>query len=386
VLRSDTIYIVIPMDEEGIHLGYLALASSTRGVREARWSSIQTVVSITLVILLLGIPLTVFWLRSRLRPLTRITASLRQIDLENLAERLPFVGHNEFGYLAETIRAMGTKLNFAQREIVEKERLAKELQIARDIQYSILPRQYPSSPRFEFAGTYQSAKEVGGDYYDFIDFDDEHLAFIIADVSGKSLPGMLVMLLTRDIVKQLTHGIRQPADLLCEVNRELFPNIKEGMFVTMLYGLLNKRTGHCVFASAGHNSLVHLEGASGTCRTIKTRGFPLGLVGPAVFAGRIESGEIMLAQDDWLVAYTDGINEAKNDQGQQFGMDRFLNLLQGKRHLRPGELVHATLEEHGAFVGSAPQYDDITLVALKWRGGVGEPAEEASAQRSVGAV
>ncbi|MEW5995683.1 MAG: PP2C family protein-serine/threonine phosphatase, partial [Candidatus Zixiibacteriota bacterium] len=216
--------------------------------------------------------------------------------------------------------------------------------------------------------TYRSAREVGGDYYDFVDFDDESLAFLVADVSGKSLPGMLVMLLTRDIVTKLTRSIRQPAELLSEANRELSLNIKKGMFVTMFFGLLDKKTGCFTFASAGHNPLIKLNGATGKPELIKTHGYPLGMMPAASFDKRIESLETTLAKNDWLIQYTDGVTEARNSTGEEFGMDRFVHLIQSHSSLPPRQLVDKTLSRHRTFVGSAPQYDDITLLAMKWNG------------------
>jgi sigma-B regulation protein RsbU (phosphoserine phosphatase) len=242
------------------------------------------------------------------------------------------------------------------------------LEIAHEIQANILPREYPKTSNFEFAGAYRSAREVGGDYYDFIDIDKDHLGFLIADVSGKSLPGMLVMLLTRDIIVRLAGSIKQPADLLKEVNRELLLSIKRNMFVTMFYGVLNKTTGCFIFASAGHNPLVRLNGQTGESELIKTKGYPLGMIPPEPFDKRIETGRILLLKNDWLIQYTDGINEAQNSDGEEFGMDRFVQVLQSHRLLCPKELSLQTLGRLERFVDSAPQYDDITLVTMKWVG------------------
>ncbi|MEW5994769.1 MAG: hypothetical protein AB1744_10280, partial [Candidatus Zixiibacteriota bacterium] len=161
-LRSDTIYISIPIVENGITLGRLGVASSVRQVVEAQRTSIVTVASITLLMILLGIPLAMFTVHRKLRPVSIITDNLRKIDFESISLDIPVKTRNEFGYLAETLRVMGSKLNVAQRERVERERVARELEIAREIQANILPRDYPKTSQFEFYGTYRSAREVGG--------------------------------------------------------------------------------------------------------------------------------------------------------------------------------------------------------------------------------
>lgn len=363
---SDTMYITIPIEEDVVRLGSLALASSMDAMREARNSNIETVVVITGLFMLIGVPLTVMRLRRKLRPISDIATELKGLDLTTLTSRITHQGKNEIGYLAETLRVMGVKLSQAQAEHLEKERLAREMQIARDIQASILPREYPQSNTFRFAGTYQSAREVGGDYYDFISLDDHQLAFIIADVSGKSLPAMLVMLLTRDIVKRYSHTVHNPVELLSLVNRDLYSNIRPGMFVTMMFGILDTRTGVCTFASAGHNSVLWVDGATGKCRRIKTKGFPLGLVDADTFDKRIERGEIQFRESDWLVLYTDGINEAKNVSGEQFGIDRLIDQVNTYRARTPEDLVNGSMKELEQFVGDAVQYDDLTLLVMKW--------------------
>jgi serine phosphatase RsbU (regulator of sigma subunit) len=261
---------------------------------------------------------------------------------------------------------MGGKLNRARKVLLEKERITRELEIAREIQNNILPREYPGGPGFEFAGAYRSAREVGGDYYDFINIDDNRLGFLVADVSGKSLPGMLVMLLTRDIILRYAHSTADPAELLTRVNRELLRSIKQGMFVTMLYAVLDKRTGRVEFASAGHNPLIKISGATGESDLIKTRGFPLGMIADRMFSERIETGRMNLEKNDRLVLYTDGVNEAQSPEKEEFGMSRLVEAVGEKTVADVESIVDNTLNRLAAFVQTAPQYDDITVLAMKW--------------------
>ncbi len=367
-LNKATIKITVPVTESGIIVGRLGLASSTRQIIEARNSSIFAVASITVLMLVLGIPLTTLILNRKLLPIKQITNALKDISYEDIKLEFPFVSKNEFGYLAETLKAMGKKLNAAQKALIEKERLSRELEIAHEIQANILPRRFPRTDAYEFAGFYGSAREVGGDYYDFIDLGNDYLAFLVADVSGKSLPGMLVMLLTRDIVKQLSQFIHDPGRLLSKVNSKLSTGIKKGMFVTMFYGLLEKRTGRFTFASAGHNPLIKVVSQTGKCELIKTHGYPLGLMSQEKFDQRIETGEMLLSNDDWLIQYTDGINEARNANGVEFGMNRFTKILENNFKSNPPEMVSNAIKQHKEFVGETPQFDDITLLVLRWRG------------------
>ncbi len=373
-MTADTIMISVPIKENDITVGYLGLAASTRQIVTAKKTSIITVASITAIMIMIGLPLTILILNRKLKPIAIITDGLRKVDPDNIAIKIPVTGKNEFGYLSETLRVMGNRLNLAQRQLIEKERFERELEIARQIQENILPKKYPVSDTYEFFGMYQSAREVSGDYYDFIDIDNERQAFLVADVSGKSLPGMLVMLMTRDIIRNLIRREHEPSRLLSLVNGELLQNIKRGTFVTMFFGVLNKNTGAFDFASAGHNQLLISDSVLGTVEKIKTPGFPLGMVPPGQFDKRIETGRIVLKPDDWLIQYTDGINEAQNAAHEEFGMDRFIQLLEDNRRETPQRLVENVLNEHRRFTENLPQFDDITLLVMKWKARVTENA------------
>jgi serine phosphatase RsbU (regulator of sigma subunit) len=367
-VRSDTVYISVSIDEGEIALGSLAVAASALPIKAARSRSIVTVGTITLVMIGIGIPVAVTVLRRKLRPISIITDHLKAVNLHDISINIPVKSENEFGFLAETLRVMGSKLSIAQRELIDKERMTRELEIAREIQANILPRDYPKGPEFELAGAYLSAREVGGDYYDFIEFREDLLGILIADVSGKSLPGMLVMLLTRDIVRKLARQEKEPAKLLSAVNADLMANIKKGMFVTMFFGILDKARGTFSFASAGHNPLIVVRHETGKAEAIKTKGFPLGMVDTDAYEKRIESGLIELSANDRLVLYTDGVNEAQSLAGEEFGLGRFIRIIEKNPDSNAEELVGEVLRQQGLFVGDAPQYDDITLLAIKWLG------------------
>ncbi len=365
-LANDTVRIRVPIRDHQLVVGQLELAASAEPIRVARTQSLITMASVGLAVLLLGLPLTMFLTHRKLRPIATIAEHLQNTKPGDLNIDIPIESRDEFGYLADTLHIMGKKVTDAQLQVVERERMAKELEIAREIQANILPKTFPGNARLESCGFYKSAKEVGGDYFDFIEIDSDRLGVLVADVSGKSLPGMLVMLLTRDIVRQQSRSIGNPAELLCRVNQELLPNIRRGMFVTMFYGVLNHTTGVFDFASAGHNPLLYVAANDHKISQFSPKGFPLGLMPPKQFDQRLTLESLKLKDGDVLVQYSDGINEAQNAAGEEFGMDRFVNSVLHGSNLPVEEIVGGVMAGLDEFVAAAPQYDDITLMALKW--------------------
>mgnify|MGYP006288861475 CR=1 FL=1 len=190
----------------------------------------------------------------------------------------------------------------------------------------------------------------------------------MADVSGKSLPGMLVMLMTRDIVKAAAYKFDSPDKILCEINSALKENIKPGMFVTMFFGIFEKSTSKFRFASAGHNPLIWYDSLKNECKLIKTKGYPLGMMPDNVFSGRIELRQIELSVNDLIVQYTDGINEAQNPDGEEYGLDRFVDSIKASASSDVEVVSNGVLEGLNVFVRNAEQYDDITLLTVKWLG------------------
>lgn len=365
-ILGDTVFLTSPIVVSGVHIGRLGLAASTRQIQAARKNAIVASMWIALALVLLGVPAAVMILQRKIRPVSLITESLQKVNLEDLKIDIPIKSNNEFGYLAATLRAMGDKLSVAQGMVIERERISRELEIARDIQMSMLPRSFPSGRNFQIAGSYTSALEVGGDYYDFLPLSENRLGILVADVSGKSLPGMLVMLMTRDIVKSVYREEEAPDRLLARVNRELLSHIHQDMFVTMFYGVLDLNTGTLQFASAGHNALVWLRGNGTESELIRPSGYPLGMMPAPVFDKRIKAAEIRLSEGDWIVQYTDGVNEALNEREEEFGMERFKDALLASSNRDADQLTSDFMKVHREFVGNAEQYDDITLLAIKW--------------------
>jgi serine phosphatase RsbU (regulator of sigma subunit)/anti-sigma regulatory factor (Ser/Thr protein kinase) len=247
-----------------------------------------------------------------------------------------------------------------QAEAMERGRMEQELKIAGLIQQTLLPKHLPNIDGYEVAAYYQPAREVGGDFYEFIYLEDGRVAFIIGDVTDKGVPAALVMATTRTLLRAAAERLTSPGAVLERVNDLLEPDIPARMFVTCLYALLDPKTGMLQFANAGHD-LPYRAGLNGTDE-LHARGMPLGLMPGMAY----EEKTIQLNPGDTVLLYSDGLAEAHAPDGEMFGFPRVKALLD---HEAPGqELIDYLLAKMADFTGPDwEQEDDVTFVTLQYK-------------------
>ena len=238
--------------------------------------------------------------------------------------------------------------------------LQHQLDFGRVIQESAVPRTFPLDPRFRLFGCMATAWEVGGDYYDVINLADGKYGLVIADVSEKGIPAAMTMMSIRSQIRAAAILRRQPGEVLRDVNELLCGDNDAVMFVTALYAIYDPAGGELNYANGGHNPplLVHRDGNSEVLAL--TGGVVLGVV-PGLDYGQ---ASIKLTPGDAVLLYTDGLPEAENADGEQFGMERLQDVFVGARHADPQEITEVIIEAVGAFVGAAPQHDDLTCLTL----------------------
>jgi sigma-B regulation protein RsbU (phosphoserine phosphatase) len=248
----------------------------------------------------------------------------------------------------------------------EKKRLDHDLEIARDIQRILLPAEAPAINGFEISGINVPARQVSGDYFDYIHVDDERLGVAIADVSGKGVPASLIMAICRSVLRSEAARNPSPADVLQKVNRQLYPDIKEDMFISMAYLILDHgNNGNGVtLARAGHDAPLLYKRQSQSVTPIKPPGMVVGIDSGNVFDRITGDFAVPLERDDCLVLYTDGVTEALNTDGDEFGLNRTIQSLRASATDGPQAIVKRIIEDVRNFTGSLPQNDDITLIAI----------------------
>jgi sigma-B regulation protein RsbU (phosphoserine phosphatase) len=250
-------------------------------------------------------------------------------------------------------------------EANEKKRLDHDLEIARDIQRVLLPAEAPSVNGFEISGINLSARQVGGDYFDYIKVDDERLGVAIADVSGKGVPASLVMAICRSVLRAEAAHNPSPANVLQKVNRQLYPDIKEDMFISMAYLVLDHAHGGVTLARAGHDAPFLYKHSAQTVTPIKPPGMVVGIDSGSVFDRLTVDFAVPLERDDCLLLYTDGITEALNSDGDEFGVERTMQAIRASAKNGAQAVIKRLIDDVRDFIGSHPQNDDITLIAIR---------------------
>ena len=253
----------------------------------------------------------------------------------------------------------------------EKERIGAELNIANRIQADMLPRIFPpfsDRKEFEIYATMTPAKEVGGDFYDFFLTDEDHLGLVMADVSGKGVPAALFMVIAKTLIKNRAQMGGGPAEILTYVNDQLCEGNDADLFVTVWFAILNIKTGKGLAANAGHEHPV-LRHAGGRYELVKYRHSPA----VATMKGmRFREHEFELRPGDSLFVYTDGVTEATNTGNELYGAERLLNAMNRDPEAPPEVLLDTVRQDIDAFVGGAPQFDDITMLGLRYMGAEAE--------------
>ncbi len=291
----------------------------------------------------------------------RINNSLAQITGGNLNVQVNVREQEEFASLSDDINATVDTL---KKFIAEAEsRIDRELEFARQIQHSALPSVFPPYPErrdFDIFASMDAAKEVGGDFYDFYLTDKKHLVFLIADVSGKGIPGALFMMRAKTLLKNLAKSGRGIDEVFNDANRALCENNEAEMFVTAWMGMLNTETGTLQYVNAGHNPPVLLR-ATGAAEFLRARP---NLVLAGMDGTRYRKYEISLAPGDGIFLYTDGVTEAENPEHKLYGEDRLLKAVSDSER-NPVKICEHVRADVDGFAENAEQFDDITMLCMR---------------------
>lgn len=373
------------LHKDGTMAGYVMADIDMNGVVQTRHDFL---LGLSLLLAGLTIALLLFFLiflrKTVVKPIDQLTLSTGAF-IENNKEELatgtarvsvPDIRTgDEVQQLADAFRKMQEDMLAYIRDLMEmtseKERIGAELNVATQIQADMLPRIFPAFPErgeFDIYATMNPAKEVGGDFYDFFLVDEDHLAVVIADVSGKGVPAALFMVIAKTLIKNHAQNRETPGTVFTHTNSQLCEGNDAGLFVTAWMAVLEISTGELSYVNAGHNPPL-LKRKGGRYEWLKSRpGFVLaGMEGT-----RYREGSLRLEAGDRLFLYTDGVTEATDGQQELFGEERLQNTLNGLSGLPVKDLLCGVKERIEAFVGEAEQFDDITMLCMEYTPEKGE--------------
>jgi serine phosphatase RsbU (regulator of sigma subunit)/uncharacterized membrane protein YuzA (DUF378 family) len=362
-------------------IGIFAYAEVSRYITDplTMWNRIYLYITIDLLIIYF-ITVLFLWYSERnitipIETIARIASNYTDGDEEKrdsasvVAECEPFCANrNETGTLAKAFRTMVTDLDAYIENLTavtaEKERISAELGVATKIQADMLPNFFPPFPdrkEFDLYASMIPAREVGGDFYDFFLIDGDHLGIVIADVSGKSIPAALFMVIAKTLINNRARENEAPQDVFMNVNNLLCEGNETSMFVTAWLGILELSTGSLTYVNAGHNPPL-LKRSGGSFEYLKT---PKGFVLAGIENFKYEQLELKLGRYDTLFLYTDGVTEANNPSDELYGEHRLQNILNANSDLPPAKLLPRVKEDIDMFAQGAAQFDDITMLAIR---------------------
>jgi len=313
--------------------------------------------------------------RVLLQPLTKITDEAVRFAAEEVPAETKLTetikNKDEIGKLAGSIDHMEEQVTKYIDELTtataEKERISTELSLATRIQADMLPNVFPAFPdrsEFDIYASMKPAKEVGGDFYDFFLIDHDHLGLVMADVSGKGVPAALFMMASKILIQNIAMTGASPREILETTNNRICQNNQQEMFVTVWLGILDLRTGELKAANAGHEYPV-VTRAEGEFELMKDKhGFVIG----GMEGVRYKEYEIKLEPGEELFLYTDGVPEATNARNELYGTERMMAILNSNRGLEPEKVLETVKADVDRFVGDAPQFDDLTMLCVRYNG------------------
>ena len=341
-----------------VHLG-LRAESVDREVKEAG----QDLLMGSLLGVIIGWAGIVFWSRLAARPIRTLRRRIEQAGSPAVKET-PAVEDEEIARILKVFEETTTKIKIAQQETSQQEWEKREFELAQEIRQALIPKDFPLIEGVQLSSLYKVAREIGGDYFDFIRVVEKNLGLAVADIAGKGVSASLIMSAIRTALRLQARQSTDPVSVLEKVDSFISPEMPKGMFVTMFYGIINLESKEFKCASAGHNPGLLYKAKEKRLLRLNPKGLPLGLnLSQSQLQREVIS--IQLEPGDLLLLYTDGITECRNLSGEQFGSSRLGEFIQAYNNLNCDDLANLLEQRLAEFAGSSDQKDDVTLVLFK---------------------
>ncbi len=355
-----------PHPDDPVKLRHL-VSLSLQKIETAKKSLIQMILLPALIAFGASLAIAAILSHRITQPVRLLMGDINQVSSGDFEHQTSARSSDEIGQLAATFNRMTAALRAAQQQELASRAMEHELGIASEIQTNLVPKSMLKVPGYDVGAYYRPSKEVGGDYYDFIEIDENRSGLIVADVSGKGVPGSLVMAMARAFIRMEAERSRNPstADTLARANKMLARDMRKGMFVTAIYGILDRTNHQIRVSSAGHNPMILWRARTEDIVLVNPKGIALGLDKGPVFDRSISEEIIQLEPGDRVVFYTDGTVEAMNDKREEFGDRRFQELVRKLAKTESNQFLNVIVKALDEHQGSAPQHDDMTIVTFR---------------------
>ncbi|RKX22954.1 MAG: hypothetical protein DRP35_00620 [Candidatus Zixiibacteriota bacterium] len=369
---EDLYYLIMSIKSGSRNLGQVHIMYDDDIISSKLNKSQKEILLITILLSIVGI-IAIYLLSDYfVKPIAKITHKVKRFTSGELETELPLEGAEEFFEISRAFNQMMTRLNRDQKNIISREKLAKEIEVASQIQKTLLPGELPDVPNLMVDAFYKSASMVGGDLYDIFKISPDKYCLTVADVSGKGVPASMVMSMLRTVIRIFADGNKSAKKTLVEVNGYLEQNIPPGMFVTIMMVIYNCKKKSINLVSAGHNPLLFYKEKTKEILKINPTGMPLGIpvTIDSTFEDKLEEITLPLRNGDLFFIFTDGLTEAKNKKNEEYGMDNLFKFVgeqaSGKPYKSVAELTNNISMELDSFSGYMNPADDITFIIARY--------------------
>jgi len=368
--EEDLHYLIQPIADRGKKFGQVHISYSSRQLSESIDAARRKVILLTIIGLAFGIGGIYLLSNYFVSPIVRITERVRKFSSGDIETELPLEGMEEYFEISKALNEMMTRLRRDHENIIEREKVAKEIEVAGQIQKTLLPENLPEVPGLKLDAYYRAASRISGDLYDVFRIDDSNYCLLVADVSGKGIPASLIMSVLRTVIRIMAVGKTRAHTILNAVNDYIKNDIPAGIFITIFLGVYNIETKKLNFVSAGHNPLIYCGQKDQKIEIINPPGIPLGLPlqSENSFAEKLRPQTLEIHTDDTLFVYSDGITEAMDRTGNKYGLEKLQSIFEERvmnnSRLTPEEISHLVLEDIDRHCGLAAQADDITFITV----------------------
>jgi sigma-B regulation protein RsbU (phosphoserine phosphatase) len=358
-----------PVTFSGKRIGTVQIRYSTesifRTIDEARRTNLISSAVVTVATILVGIVGAIFMASITIRPIKVLAEGANIIGSGKLEHKIHIKAADEIGLLSDEFNRMTARLLDYQKRMEEKAKLDEQLEIARNIQQSLIPQAGIENDHISIGGFYKAAAGVGGDYYDFIQIDGGMYGLIMSDVAGKGVPASLMMIMIRTVFKSLIQsGIKEPAKVVSLMNDTIAPDISSDRFATLLFGIYDQKRRLFRYTNAGYGPLLVYKSGKKKCFLVESpeKSPPIGSMPDVPYN---EEKPIQLERGDAVFLFTDGIHESRNEREEEYGMKRLADVIPGFAGKDSRETANFIIQDVLGFVGGAAQYDDMTLIVMK---------------------